>query len=67
VINHDVQHNAVPYRRRIPSEMREQQKRDRKQAAEDAATFARICAQGNADQLYDAHQWLNECINSQRA
>jgi hypothetical protein len=66
-LRHDEQHKAVAYQRPISPEMREQRKRERKQAADAAATFVRICARGNADQLYDAHQWLNECTDSQRA
>src|ERR1700757_5020450 len=67
MLRNEVRDNAVLYGRRISPEMREQQKRDRKQAADAAATFVRICARGDADQLNHAYQLLNECTDSQRA
>src|SRR3954447_26564264 len=38
----------------------------RREAKQAARVFARICEKGNADQLYDAHLLLNECIDSWR-
>jgi hypothetical protein len=36
---------------------------ERRQANQAAAAFARVCRQGDADRLYDAHLLFNECGN----
>jgi hypothetical protein len=39
---------------------------ERREARRAAAAFARVCAEGRADQLYNASLWLNECVGAWR-
>ena len=50
----------------LPPELRDsllEEERQNKQAAE---AFARVCRDGDADNQYDAHLWLNECVDAWR-
>jgi hypothetical protein len=44
----------------LPPEWLAQQRQERRNALQAAAVFARVCAEGRADQLYDAHLFVNE-------
>jgi hypothetical protein len=45
----------------IPQEWRDRLREERRQAKRAADVFVRLCRDGDADSLYDAHLWLYEC------
>jgi hypothetical protein len=47
----------------LPPEWRAQLREERRQAKQAADNFVRICRDGEADRLHDAHLLLNECTH----
>jgi hypothetical protein len=45
----------------LPPEWRDRLLKEARQARQAADAFARICWEGDANHLYNAHLWLNEC------
>jgi hypothetical protein len=52
--------------RSLPPEWRARLRAERRQARQAADVFARVCREGDANQLYDAHKMLNECVDAWR-
>jgi hypothetical protein len=50
----------------LPPEMRTQLLKERRQARKAAEVFARVCREGDAENLYNAHLLLNECFDAWR-
>jgi hypothetical protein len=48
------------------TEFRAQFFEERRHARQAAAAFARACEEGRVDQLYNAADWLNECVDAWR-
>jgi hypothetical protein len=48
------------------AEMREQKREEWREARKAATVFACVCKEGDADRLYHAACWLNECIDAWR-
>jgi hypothetical protein len=45
----------------LPPEWRARLHEEQRQAGQAANSFARVCCEGDADHLYDAHLLLNKC------
>jgi hypothetical protein len=50
----------------LPPEFRDQLQQQRRDARKAAANFAAVCSRGDADELYNAGLWLDECVDAWR-
>jgi hypothetical protein len=50
----------------LPPEIRATLKQYRRDARQAATAFARVCAEGEADKLYNTHLWLDETVDGWR-
>ena len=50
----------------LPADVQAMIRAERREARRAAAVFARVCAEGRADQLYNASLWLDECVDAWR-